>query len=75
MGLANEDLRHCVTALRALQHLFPFGRVARNIEFCESDTLLGQQPLGRMTKAAHRRGIDSDVLHRRGPFVGGTIGI
>src|SRR5687768_7130722 len=58
MKRANENLRHGVPAIGALDHLSAQGAVARYVNLVKGHALLLEQRLGVEAKRAVRRGVD-----------------
>ena len=60
VGRADENLRHCPAAMRALNHFGPSRRVAHDIDLGKADAFPGKQFLCREAIGAERRGVDFD---------------
>ena len=62
MSTAHKDLGHRASAICPLDHFRLTRRIGQHVDFLKCDTLLGQQPFGRMTKSAKGRRINLDRL-------------
>lgn len=61
MDFVDEDLRHRRDAAGAFHHLAAQARFEHHVVLGETDALLGQQSLGRMTVAAQHGGVYLDL--------------
>src|SRR5262245_55511105 len=65
MSRADVYLRHCHADVRAHHHLAARDPITANVDLCEGDTLVRQEPLGGDAVGAVAGGVNLDLGHVR----------